>query len=74
MGFKHEMRTLPHPNTFPPCNKSVVIDGPTLKNYAKKKRIPNHNNSDYHLDIQKEVLNFALRYGLVAQLDRATAF
>ena len=24
------------PNTFPPCNKSVVIDGPTLKNYAKK--------------------------------------
>ena len=36
MGFKHEMRTLPHPNTFPPCNKSVVIDGATLKNYAKK--------------------------------------
>lgn len=36
MGFKHELRTLPHSNTFPPCNKSVVIDGPTLKNYAKK--------------------------------------
>ncbi len=36
MGFKHKMRTLPHPNTFPPCNKSVVIDRPTLKNYAKK--------------------------------------
>ena len=36
MGFKHELRTLPHPNTFPPCNKSVVIDRPTLKNKTKK--------------------------------------
>lgn len=36
MGFKHEMRTLPPPNTFPPCNKSVVIAGTTLKNTQKK--------------------------------------
>ena len=36
MGFKHEMRTLPHPNTFLPCNKSMVIEGTTLKQLYKK--------------------------------------